>query len=180
MCGGYIENGTSSQEKGQLCRRVVCLSTSIIASKQMWQKVILSAEKKQNHQSNLRCWLDLHTNKGTLRSCVLIAMLVSSVVQVYCVSIYCFCSGVLAKETDKRYSMSSWFWVDSLITWTSKGQRRADEFCVQGQKAVRRLLDWLKITWSGFYLAISCLNGLDENLLSCCGFNVRFGLKHCL
>ncbi len=44
---------------------------------------------------------------------------------------------------------------------------------------VTKLLHWLKITSSGSHLTIPSLNGLDENLLGCCGFNMRFGINHC-
>lgn len=158
--------------KEEMC---ACLLSSLPLNKHDKREYF---QQKRSRICHLKWWLGVHTNKGTLRSRV--PPSVSELRFVNRVSIYCLCLAASAKENDKRYSMSSWFWVDSLITWTSRGQRRADEFRVRGQKAARKLLHWLKITWSGFYLAISCLDGLDENLLSCRGFNVRFRLNHCL
>lgn len=76
------------------------------------------------------------------------------------------------------YSMSSWFWVDSLITWTKMLRAEKKVMSMSVCLTVTKLLHWLKITWSGFYLTIPSLNGLDENLLGCCGFNMRFGINH--
>lgn len=137
-------------------------------------------QQKRSRICHLKWQLGLHTSKGTLRSCVLFRFCSYAELK-WSVSIYCFCLVVSAKGKETNVTPSHRG--SGLTRWSPEQAEDRDELMssrVWGQKAARKLLHWLKITWSGFYLAVSCLDGLDENLLSCRGFNVRFGLNHCL
>lgn len=122
------------------------------------------------------------TNKGTFRSCLLFFVccwLVSCLQNKWNGCLLIASVGCLAKTRKGCYSISSWFWVDSLITWARVQRTEKDD--LQGtnyhQKAPQLFSKSLQVdsTWPSlvsivlmrtFLVVVVSKWGLDSNIVS--------------
>lgn len=110
----------SQRKISGLVWRFMCLAASSIVSKQVWQRIVLKAKERKWNTICVNygpCWII--TLKGTFKSCVGWVCFPCLKPQWIVFFIYYCCSSLLGIDTE-NHSKSSWFWVDSLITWTRR------------------------------------------------------------